>query len=164
LEGARVRLISGSLFDAYTNSSGFYWIGPVSPGLGDFEASKEGYDSTSVVQYNILPKNNVIDFTLLRGPYSCEPDCTTVGSNVCRAECAGVNGCPVQPEVNEFCDGRVSGFVYDYPDGKEVVCCTGTPYTPVKATFQVDSDNVLRIARPVLYQGRFVNLILDIFD
>ena len=87
-----------------------------------------------------------------------------MGSNVCRAGCAGVNGCPIQVGVNEFCDGRVSGFSYDFPGGLQVVCCGGVPYSPVRAVFSVDSDNVLRVVRPVLYQGRFVNLVVDIFD
>ena len=164
LVGVRVRRLGDPLMDGYSNSTGDYWIAPVPVGLADFEASMEEYDSTSIIQYLVNVGVNKLDFLLQRGPYVCESDCTTVGSNVCRAGCAGVNGCPIQVGVNEFCDGRVSGFSYDFPGGLQVVCCGGVPYSPVRAVFSVDSDNVLRVVRPVLYQGRFVNLVVDIFD
>ena len=150
--------------DGYSNSTGDYWIAPVPTGLADFEASKQEYDSTSIIQYLINIGINKLDFTLQRGPYICEPDCTTIGSNVCRTACAGINGCPIQPGVNQFCDGRTNNFLYDYPENQQITCCTGNPYTPLKATFSVDSDNVLRITRPLLYKGKFVNLVVDIFD
>ena len=49
---------------------------------------------------------------------------------------------------------------------REVQCCSGAPYLPVslKANVQIDSDNVVRVVRPVLYEGRLIKMVIDVFE
>ncbi len=62
----------------------------------------------------------------------------------------------------QACDGTF-GLVM-MPDGKYVECCMGNPYAPLKANMQVPSDNVIVTKIPVLFKGKFVNMVIAVFN
>ena len=50
------------------------------------------------------------------------------------------------------------------PDGSFVDCCMGPTYSPIKAVPSVPSDQVIIGRKPILYKGRFVNMVTIVFN
>lgn len=87
-----------------------------------------------------------------------------VGSNLCDASCHGKGLCWFySEEVRAACDGTFG--IIEMPGGiQNVDCCKGKPYTPIKAEATVPSKNVIVSRMPVLYHGKFVNMVMVVFN
>ena len=161
--GALVRVL-GTPFSAVTDVNGYYFINNVPAGNHDVTAAKTGYDSSTA--YNVsVPDNGTVtaDFVLTHSLGSCEDDCTTVGSNRCDASCHGKGLCWFYSDVTKAaCDGTFG--IVELPGGQSVNCCVGQPYSPIKAAISVPSKNVVTIRKPVLYNGRLLNLVFVVFN
>ncbi len=161
---AMVRIV-GTAFTAITDASGKYSITGVPQGTYDLVASKasDGYQDATKLSIPILEGTASVNFTLVKALGNCNNDCTVGNSNVCDASCNGKGLCSFASEATkQACDGTF-GLV-KMPDGKYVDCCKGRPYTPTKANMRVPSDNVIVTKVPVLFKGKFVNLVIAVFN
>ncbi len=158
--------IVGTVFNTLTDANGQYSLPGVAPGFYDLAAEKDsdGYgDSLVVNQQVVAPSTTSIDFVLLKALEGCEDDCTKVGSNLCDVSCHGKGLCWFYNDATKAaCDGTFG--LTQMPDGKYVDCCMGKAYVPIKARATVPSKNVVITKKPVVYKGKFVNMVMVVFE
>ena len=65
------------------------------------------------------------------------------------------------PETRDYCNGRFG--LTELPGDRFVQCCKGAAYNPLKASVSVPAANVVTIKKPVLYEGKFVNMVVVVF-
>ncbi len=164
VQGALVRVLGASL-TATTAADGSYTITNVLTGYHDVVASKSEYEASTA--YGVFVSDGgaaAADFTLVRALGSCEDDCTLVGSELCGADCHGKGLCWFDSDATRAaCDGTF-GLV-EMPGGVQYVdCCMGGAYTPLKADVSVPAKNVVVTKMTVLYKGRFVNMVIVMFN
>ena len=104
----------------------------------------------------------------------CKPDCskTTDEVPVCHADCDGNNGCSFSnPDTRKVCTDEGSakntsvGNIQSYDDNNKVICCKGSPYANRKADVDIPgAKNVARVTRIVFWRGKFVKLVVDMFN
>ncbi len=166
VEGADVQGISYA--HRLTDAAGLYKLAVPGGRVHDFAASKAPY--VSDVKSQLIPERDttVVDFVLAMGPDDCLPDCTRESNKgVCDKKCNGVRGCLFYDDTALLaCDQWKTGFRRNYSSTQEVLCCEGSPYRPrsVKATTQINSTTIARITRNVWYEGKFVKMVVDVFD
>lgn len=151
-----------------TNANGAYTISGVSSGTHDFVAAKIQYDASTVLGRFIADgATENVDFVLGQTLGGCEDDCTAIGSNVCDPICHGRGLCWYYSDDTKAICGGTFGIVEVVAGpyaGQYIDCCKGRPYTPVKTgDVKVDAKNVVTIKKPVLYKGRFVNMVIVVF-
>lgn len=164
VQGALVRVL-GTALTAMTAADGSYAITNVLTGYHDVVASKSGYEASSVYGVFVADGGSAAaDFTLVRALGGCEDDCTAVGGELCDAGCHGKGLCWFYSDATKAaCDGTF-GLV-EVPGGQYVDCCMGKAYTPIKAEASVPAaKNVVVTKKPVLYKGRFVNMVIVLFN
>ena len=135
--------------------------------VASVSASATGYDAKVLSDVFIPAETQVdADFTLVQSLGNCEDDCTTLGSNVCDSNCHGKGLCWFSSDATKaMCSGTFGVIqITEGPDtGKYIDCCKGKPYTPVKAIVEVPSKDVVVTKKPVLYKGKFINMVLVVF-
>jgi len=162
--------VTNALREVFTDSAGNYKLKLNDKEAGTFTivASKTGYTPLSKDgKFITFYTQNSYNFVLGFDPTKCQADCTFTSDNVCHATCDGYNGCGFfDSKATEICDNKGKGFILDYDGTNAIQCCTGAPAEPLKqlATTVIDSENIVRIIRPVLYQGVIVKMVLDIFE
>ncbi|MBI2550557.1 carboxypeptidase regulatory-like domain-containing protein [Candidatus Woesearchaeota archaeon] len=163
-QGALVRVL-GTASQATTAADGSYTITNVLTGYHDIVASKSEYEASTA--YGVFVPDGAtvtVDFTLVRALGGCEDDCTLVGSNLCDASCQGKGLCWFYSDATKAaCDGTFG--IIEMPGGlMNVDCCKGQPYSPIKADITVPSKNVIVSKKPVLYHGKFINMVMVVFN
>ncbi|MBI2176304.1 carboxypeptidase regulatory-like domain-containing protein [Candidatus Woesearchaeota archaeon] len=131
--GATVRLL-GTGFAAVTAADGTYLIRNVPIGAYDISVSKpaDGYSDATALGVELVSGAVTVDFTILLSLGSCTNDCTKAGSNICDASCNGKGSCKFySEETKQACDGTFG--IIGLSGGRQVSCCKGQPYTPIKA-------------------------------
>ena len=164
VSGALVKVL-GTGFSATTAADGTYAISSVPSGTYDLTASKpsDGYEGATSLKTNVASGTITVSFTLLHSLGSCTNDCTTIGSNKCDASCHGKGLCWFYNDVTKAaCDGTFG--IVELPGGKSVNCCQGQSYTPIKATISVPSSNIITTKKPVVYNGRLLNMVFVLFN
>ena len=171
--GASVSAMSNSSLAGASDSSGFYFIAPIGPKSYDFIASKASYSPT--IQYAIPVSDAQIthlDFILGHGSSLCEADCTYPTDSVCHKSCWGTNGCSFYSAYDgdtraaNVCDGQGKDFRVQYSPTDEIQCCAGAPYVvkKIKSSIEVaNATHISRVTRLVLYEGKFVKMIVTVF-
>ena len=162
--GATVKVL-GTTETAITAADGSYQILGAKIGTFDITAAKTGYDAATdkgiTVYDGATATANFVLTQSLGG--NCNDDCTKIGTNVCDASCQGKGLCWFDSdETKAACDGTFG--LTELPGGRFVDCCTGKAYTPVKAQISVPSSNVVTSRRLVLYKGKFVNMVVVVFN
>jgi hypothetical protein len=163
VEGAEVRIL-GTGLTSISAADGSYLVENVPEGTYDIAVSKQndGYEE-SVVLGVLLSRSVEQDFILVKPLGNCNDDCTT-SDGLCSTSCGGKGLCRFFSEQTEqICERAAPGIVY-LGNGQQISCCTGGPYTPVKADVQICADNVVAKRIPVLRQGQMVNLVLTVFN
>lgn len=104
----------------------------------------------------------------------CKSDCskTTDEIPVCHADCDGNNGCSFTDEnARKVCTDEGSakntsvGNIQSYSGTHKIICCEGSPYPNRKANVSIlGTENVVRITRIVFWRGKFVKLVVDMFN
>lgn len=152
--------VNGSYdFESSVNSSVSY----------DIVASRSPY-SPSVLKDVYISDFDVVtipNMVLGYGSDLCEEDCTFTSDETCHASCQGTNGCLFyDTNAAGICDAVHTGFRVNYDATREVQCCEGSPYVPVKikATTKINATNVVRITRNVWYEGKLVKMVIDVFS
>lgn len=161
--GAAIKVL-GTSFTAATAADGTYTIADIPSGTYDISAGKpgDGYTDATALGVNLVSGPTTVDFTLLLSLGSCTNDCSKVGSSACDASCDGKGACRFySTETKQACDGTFG--IIDMTGGRQVSCCKGQPYTPQKADVVVNAKQVIKNVKPVLYQGKLVNLITLLF-
>ncbi|MBI3037042.1 carboxypeptidase regulatory-like domain-containing protein [Candidatus Woesearchaeota archaeon] len=166
VSGALVKVLGTSpLLSATTAADGSYTISNVPSGTYDLTASKhaDGYEVSTGLNKDLTSGTVTVDFTLVRARGGCEDDCTKAGSNLCDAGCHGKGLCWFYSGATKAaCDGTFG--IIEMPGGFNVDCCEGQPYSPVKADIVVPSKNVIVSKKPVLYHGKFINMVMVVFN
>ena len=97
----------------------------------------------------------------------CNDDCTD-HRGICSPKCHGKGECLFSsPEAMNICEGYFKGYADHRNDTKKrVLCCTGKVFTPVKAeiTFCEGLENVAVVKKPVVFRGKFANMVVLAFD
>ncbi len=161
--GATVKVL-GTGLSATTLAAGTYSIANVPSGTYDVVASKpvDGYDDATSLNVNAVSGAVTVDFTLLLSLGSCTNDCTKVGSNFCDASCDGKGSCKFySSETKKACDGTFG--IIGLSGGRQVSCCEGQLYSPIKADVTVRAKEIIKTITPVVYQGRLVKLVTLLF-
>ncbi len=164
VDGAVVKVL-GTALSATTDAAGTYTVANVPSRTHDLTAAKSGYEAGTAYGIFVPDAATVtVDFTLVRAlSGGCEDDCTTVGSNLCDATCHGKGLCWFDSDATkQACDGTFG--LTEMPTGEYVDCCKGKLYTPIKAQATVPSKNVVVTKKPVLYKGKFVNMVIVVFE
>ncbi len=164
--GAVVRIL-GTAFSATTAADGTYSIADVPFGTYDLVASKpsDGYEDAASLGISVNGDFSA-DFVLLRASAGCNDDCTKE-DGFCHSECGGKGLCSfASPETASACDMAVPGIITDPSDpSKQITCCTGASYAPVKADVKIIcGDNVISVRMPVLFRGRIVSMVVTTFN
>ena len=104
----------------------------------------------------------------------CKSDCSKTSDEVpvCHADCDGDNGCNfVDEHTKEVCTDVGSvlntsvGNIQSYDEANKVICCKGSPYSNRKADVGIPgAKNVARVTRIVFWRGKFVKLVVDMFN
>ena len=104
----------------------------------------------------------------------CRPDCSKTTDEVpmCHADCDGNNGCSFTDEnARKVCTDEGSakntsvGNIQSYSGTHKIICCEGSPYPNRKANVSIlGTENVVRITRIVFWRGKFVKLVVDMFN
>ena len=103
------------------------------------------------------------DILLSRARGECNDDCTLIGTNYCSANCHGKGSCWFyDDETKAACEGTFG--LTELPGGRYVDCCKGKPYVPLKAQVSVPGENVITTKSLVLYKGKFVNMVVVVFN
>ncbi|HIG98048.1 TPA: carboxypeptidase regulatory-like domain-containing protein, partial [Candidatus Woesearchaeota archaeon] len=161
--GAVVRVL-GTVFKAMSAVDGSYSIAGLPSGNYDVVAEKDGYEQASSLSLFVPDSGiGVADFTLVHPLGGCEDDCTKVGSNLCDSSCHGKGKCWFSSDGIKAACHNSFGIGY-MPDGSFVDCCMGPTYSPIKAVPSVPSDQVIIGRKPILYKGRFVNMVTIVFN
>ena len=97
----------------------------------------------------------------------CNPDCTKTYTNLCYAECEGINGCDFFDGTSmALCNQKAKYVIMGYDEDNIVECCEGIPKSNIpSAEPQVefdDADLVVRITKPVLYRGKLVQMVITV--
>jgi len=175
VNGAEVRILGTDYVRTtatINNVNGSYDFGSsvVNSSLSyDIVASRSPY-SPSVLKDVFIPDFadvTIPTITLSYGSDLCEEDCTFTSDETCHASCQGTNGCMFYDVVAAgICDAVHTGFRVDYDATREIQCCEGSPYVPVKikATTKINATNVVRITRNVWYEGKLVKMVIDVFS
>ncbi len=163
--GAVVSIV-GTGFSAVTAADGSYSIAGVPIGYYDIVAGKPSDSYVDAVKVEVGVVFDVdADFTLVKALDGCNNDCTKA-DGFCHAECGGKGLCVFEsPETASACDFAAPGIITDPDDpSMQVICCSGSSYSPVKADMSVPTaKNVLITKKPVLYKGRFLNMVIVTF-
>ncbi|MBI2141642.1 carboxypeptidase regulatory-like domain-containing protein [Candidatus Woesearchaeota archaeon] len=165
VSGALVRVLGmNPPLTATTAADGTYSIGNVPTGDRDVAASKSGYEAKTNYAVPVYDGGTTTsDFVLVQALGDCEDDCTKAGSNLCDATCHGKGLCWFDSDATkQACDGTFG--LTQMPGGQYVDCCMGKAYTPIKAEASVPAKNVIITKRPVLYKGKFVNMVIVVFN
>jgi len=88
---------------------------------------------------------------------------------LCHSDCDDRVGCTfVDENTSKVCDDRTKGFVVDFNDTHEVVCCRGAPYKKVVIhVLNVDSslvENLIREVRVVTINSKPATMMIDVFE
>ncbi|MCG8530434.1 MAG: carboxypeptidase-like regulatory domain-containing protein [Desulfovibrionales bacterium] len=165
LGGVSVSLV-GEGVGVVSGLDGGYVLERVIPGNYSLVFEYPFYESGVVVGVVLRPfEESVEDFVLVRPLGSnCNDDCTDK-QGVCRSECDGLGLCSFNSETKVACHGAVPGLI-DYSGGRQVLCCTGEPFTPLKATVEYCEglENVVSVRKPVLFRGKLVSMVVLVFD
>ena len=107
----------------------------------------------------------VIDF-FLNPASGCEDDCTSPGSDICRPECQGVNGCMYfSLQAAQRCEDQQLGWTVPYNATHQIECCEGTPST--RGQLQIlniqGPEHVAQVSRIISHGGQIIRLIIDVF-
>ena len=129
-----------------------------------------GNYETAVVKNVVIPPftNNTQHILLKRSlGRDCNDDCTD-HRGICTPKCHGKGECLFSsPEAMNICEGYFKGYADHRNDSKKrVLCCTGDVFTPVKAeiTFCEGLENVAVVKKPVVFRGKFANMVVLAFD
>lgn len=163
VEGVTVKVL-GTGLSATTLADGSYSIASVPFGTYDIVASKsvDGYDDATSLDVNVVSGSVSVDFLLLLSLGSCTNDCTKAGSNFCDASCDGKGMCKFYSgEAKTACDGTFG--IVGLSGGRQVSCCEGQPYSPIKADVTVNAKKIIKTVTPVVYKGKFVKLVTLLF-
>ncbi|MBI2550046.1 carboxypeptidase regulatory-like domain-containing protein [Candidatus Woesearchaeota archaeon] len=163
--GGAVVKVLGTALSATTDAAGAYTVANVPSRTHDLVAAKSGYEAGTAYGVFVPDAATVtVDFTLVRALGGCEDDCTAVGSNLCDATCHGKGLCWFYSDATKAaCDGTFG--IIEMPGGlMNVDCCKGQPYSPIKADITVPSKNVIVSKKPVLYHGKFINMVMVVFN
>lgn len=160
---------------ATSDVNGAYAFTGVFSGTYDLVAARTWYDASTRLDIFLADgATENVDFVLTQGLGDCDDDCTKVGSNVCDASCHGKGLCwYYSDETKALCDGTFG--IIDVPEGIEIPpgtpaggkyldCCKGRPYEPVSAQVTVPAQNVVVTKKPVLYKGKFVNMVMVVYN
>lgn len=161
--GATVRVL-GTSFSDTTTPAGTYTINSVPSGTYDISASKpaDGYDDATALNVDVVSGTVTVDFTLLLSLGGCTNECTKAGSNTCDASCDGKGSCKFySDETKQACDGTFG--IVGLSGGRQVGCCEGRPYTLQKADVTVQAKEIIKTVKPVVYQGKLVNMVTLLF-
>lgn len=161
--GATVRVL-GTSFSDTTTPAGTYTINNVPSGTYDVSASKptDGYDDATALNVDVVTGTVTVDFTLLLSLGGCTNECTKAGSNACDASCDGKGSCKFYSgETKQACDGTFG--IIGMSGGRQVSCCEGQPYTLQKADVTVQAKEIIKTVKPVVYQGKLVNMVTLLF-
>jgi hypothetical protein len=145
-----------------TGDVGYYNIDKIPGGLFTLLANKTGYNGSTYPGFDIS-YNRVFNITL--GLDACGADCNVSG--VCRAACDGWNGCSFHDgTASSLCEGEAVGEVVDYSSSQQLVCCEGSPFSPegVAAVGSTGAEDVSTVTRLVWYNGKFVRMVINVFD
>jgi hypothetical protein len=159
--------IVGTSFATKSLTGGSYALFNVPSGTYTVLGSKpaDGYADKITDNVDISTCPTLLDIVLLRNLGDCTDDCTKDG--ICSSDCNDRGNCHFYDETAmNVCDGQRAGFVKQYSATKEIVCCSGEPYSKVSmsANFQVDAKHVARVLKPVqLPDGRLGKLIVYTF-
>ena len=184
VSGVKISIL-GTSFTALTDNNGYYYIRDIP----DKTLSPHGQVNTIAISYNdviaehpngdydpsnyknikIWPFANTTQNFVLKRPLgrNCNDDCTDQ-RGICTPECHGKGSCLFSsPEAMNICDGYFKGYADHRNDSKKrVLCCTGNVFTPVKAeiTFCEGLENVAVVKKPVVFRGKFANMVVLAFD
>jgi len=153
--------------------TGEYTITDVPPGIYDVQATGTPYGVEIVSEVQVYDSGtSIADFFMVHELGACNNDCTQA-DGLCHEGCQGYGACGWTPDptrsisVQSACDLAVPGLIDD-PDpafaGQQILCCTGTSFTPSKANIEVCGDNVVSIRRPVVFKGKLATMVLTVFD
>ena len=127
------------------------------------------YDTAIAKNITIPPFINKTQNILLKRSLGrdCNDDCTD-HRGICTPKCHGKGECLFSsPEAMNICEGYFKGYADHRNDSKKrVLCCTGDVFTPVKAeiTFCEGLENVAVVKKPVVFRGKFANMVVLAFD
>ncbi len=92
---------------------------------------------------------------------SCPSDCGTcqcVPTTLCSTlGCGNTNS----SETKQACYGTFG--IISISGGRQVGCCEGRPYTPIKADVTIRAKEIIKTVKPVVYHGKLVKLITLVF-
>lgn len=168
LGGALVQNIGNPPENDISIANGSYSILPISAGNQDIIVTATAHTPTRVNDLDILPGFNYMDFYLGIGPADCQNDCTRLSdSEICAVECEFTNNCVYfDSSTAEICDNKPLGFVLQYNETHDIICCDGTPFVReiVPASVEVDSNNVITVTRTVWLNGKLVKMVVTVFE
>jgi hypothetical protein len=176
IQGAKVTFIGISVISqkkhtqqTSTDNLGRYTVDVVGEVQYDIAVSHERFErATRINQLLHMDTNYEYDFTLYPAYERCSHDCTYTDDEICHAECDQLGGCQFHDEIaKSLCDGNPAEWVVRYDNTHEFICCEGEPYTikrlKVVAVNTTHVDNIARQIRFVIFRGKPVRFIVDVF-
>ncbi len=178
LAGAKVEAIGAgdaslpsTRFSNLTRADGGYSVFVDGNRAYDMAASLEGYKTNTSANLYIAGGDRIrLDFTLRPVVQACEADCTYNNDDTCHAECDLSNGCVFySEETKNVCDEKQKGWVEELNSTTHVMCCRGAPFSSQAASIlytsgaEAETFNKVRQIRIVFYQGRPLQMIVDVF-
>ncbi|MFH1850214.1 MAG: carboxypeptidase-like regulatory domain-containing protein [archaeon] len=154
-------------FTTTTDINGDYSLDVYGDHTYDVSASASGYepkvDSPNYVNY---ADTTAIDFELKLILSVCSRDCTF--HDVCDISCDGEGGCYYYNDAAKtICSGRQPDFEVEYNSSHMIRCCKGTPYIkPVakSVSVEINSNNIVTTRRVVIFRGKPITMVINIFD
>jgi len=99
----------------------------------------------------------------------CDDDCTFTDDDICHVECYEIGRCEYHDTTaRDRCAEKSKDWVVSYDATHSIICCEGTPFEEEKlkiaAVNSTGITNIMRQTRIVMYRGKPVKLVVDVFN
>ena len=154
-------------YTATTDATGYYRL-PLLGNLNyDLIASQYSYQPDFRSQFVPAYGDIALNFSITYVDTPCEMDCTYKADTACHADCDGnIVGCGFFNEASKTaCDSQQKGWIVEYNTTHNVICCNGVPFAKTSAKMVEDgsTQNKVRQVRIVMYRGKPVKMIVDVY-